>query len=184
MARGNGQAQAASTTANQNAGTEFGNAESLYGSLAPTLESEAANPSGYAPSDLAGMQTEAQQTAGGTEAGAVGQGAMFGARTRNAGAAPAAIADASRAAGEQLSKNSLGISTGNARLKQQQKQEALGGLEGLTNLETGAANNSLGQVAGNVNANTSAINASYDPFTDIVNPLLQTAGKTATGFAP
>ncbi len=179
MARGSTTAQNTANTAETNAGTEFGNAESLYGSLAPTLESEAANPSGYAPSDLAGMQTEAQQTAGGTEAGAVGEGGLFGARTRNAGAAPAAIADASRRAGEQLSKNSLGISTGNARLKEQQKQEALSGLQGLTGMETGAANTSLGAVAPNINANTSAINASYDPFTDIVNPLLGDATKFA-----
>lgn len=177
MARGNGQAQAASTTANTQANNEFGNAESLYGNLAPQLESEAANPQGYAPTDLAAMETGAQQSAGGTEAGAVGQGALFGARTRNAGAAPAAIADASRAAGEQLSKNALGIKTANAGLKEKQHQEALGGLEGLTNLETGAGDSSLGQVAGNVNANTSAINASYDPFTDIVNPILGDAAR-------
>lgn len=151
----------------------MGNANSLYGSLAPTLESEVAHPAGFAPTDQAAMETGAQQSAGGSQAGAVGQGGLYAARTGNKGGAAAAIADASRGAGQQLSKNLLGIRSANANLKNQQQQAGISGLENLTGLETGASNTALGNVAGLSNANTNAANASYDWATDIFDPTLK-----------
>ena len=109
MARGDAQASGAEGQSNSNANQFFGQANSLYGDLAPTLESEIAHPAGYAPADEAAMETGAQQSAGGSQAGAVGQGGLYAARTGNKGGAAAAIADASRGAGQQLSKNLLGI---------------------------------------------------------------------------
>jgi hypothetical protein len=172
MARGNNQAQGTAGQANANANMFTGNATNLYAGLEPQLSAEATNPAGYSAPDLAAMQTGAQQSAGGTQAAAVGQGGLLAARTRNAGGPAAAIADASRGAGEQLSKNALGITVGNARLKQQQQQEGLSGLTNLTGLETSAGNTALGQVAPLVNANTNAVNSSYDAFKDIVDPVL------------
>ena len=150
----------------------MGNANSLYGSLAPTLEGEIAHPAGYAPSDLSAMETGAQQSAGGSQAGAVGQGGLYAARTGNKGAAAAAIADASRGAGQQLSKNLLGIRSANANLKNEQQQAGISGLTNLTGLETGASNNALANIAPLSNANTNSENASWDWSKDLFAPLL------------
>lgn len=182
MARGDQQASGAEGQSNANANAEFGNASSLYGSLAPTLEGEVAHPAGYAPSDLSTMETGAEQSAGGSQAGAVGQGGLYAARTGNKGAAAAAIADASRGAGQQLSKNLLGIRSANANLKNEQQQAGISGLSGLTGLETGASNNALSNVASLSNANTSAANASWDWSRDLLAPILGAGGAAAGGY--
>lgn len=161
----------------------MGNANSLYGNLAPTLEGEIAHPAGFAPSDLASMETGAQESAGGSQAGSVGQGGLYAARTRNKGGAAAAIADATRGAGRQLSTNLLGIRSANAKLKNQQQQSGISGLENLTGLETGASNTALGNVANLSNANTNAINASWDWSKDLFDPIVQAAGGAASGGA-
>jgi hypothetical protein len=167
---------------NSNANAFMGNANSLYGDLAPTLESEVAHPAGYAPTDLSAMETGAQQSAGGSQAGAVGQGGLYAARTGNKGGAAAAIADASRGAGQQLSKNLLGIRSANANLKNEQQQAGISGLTNLTGLETGASNTALGNVANLSNANTNAANASWDWAKDILDPTLQAGGTAAGGY--
>ena len=160
--RGDPQASGAEGQSNANSNTFMGNANSLYGDLAPTLEGEIAHPAGYAPSDLSAMETGAQQSAGGSQAGAVGQGGLYAARTGNRGGAAAAIADASRGAGQQLSKNLLGIRSGNAALKQHQRDTATSGLEGLYNTNVAGGNQALGEIAPLVNANQKA--AEDDPW--------------------
>jgi hypothetical protein len=170
VARGDQQAQGAAGQANANANTFMGNANSLYGNLAPSLESQAANPQGFAPSDQAAMATEAAQTAGGTEAGAVGAGNLAAARTRNAGGFGTAISDASRGAGETLSRGLLGVKLANANLKNQQRNTALSGLGSLYGENVGASNAALGNVAANVNANNGAIGQSWDWAKAILDP--------------
>ncbi len=182
MQRGNAAAQNAATTATNNSEGFGANAQNIYGSLEPSLTAEATNPTGYGPADLAAMQTEAAQSAGGSQAAAVGQGGLLAARTRNAGGPAAAIANASRNSGEQLSKNLLGITTGNARLKQQQREEGLTGLENLTGLETNAQNQALGQVAPLVNANTNAQNESWDAVKYLLDPTLAAGGQDAAAY--
>ena len=56
MARGNTTAQNASSTAATQAGTDYGNADALYGPLSTTLENQVANAAGLEPSicDLKG----------------------------------------------------------------------------------------------------------------------------------
>jgi hypothetical protein len=177
VARGSQQATQAATQASNTSTNLENNANALYGTLAPTLESEIANPTGYNPMDLSKMNTAAEESAGGTQAGATGQGALLASRTKNPGTADAAIAESARTAGQDLSQKALGIQTGNARLKEQQRQEGIAGLGGLTNEETNAGITSLGQVAPDVNANTQAENASYDWATDILNPVLGDLSK-------
>lgn len=185
MARGDEQVTNAEKTSNANAGTFMGNASSLYGSLAPTLEGEIAHPAGFAPSDLSAMETGAQQSAGGSQAGAVGQGGLYAARTGNKGGAAAAIADASRGAGQQLSKNLLGIRSANANLKNEQQQAGISGLQGLTGLETGAVSPALGNIANLAKANTEAEDS--DPWNQFWSSAAKAGGKAAiagaTGFA-
>lgn len=183
VARGDPSAQAAETQGLANSGTASSNASNLYSSVVPQLTSEALNPAGFDPTDLAAMNTGAQQSAGGTQAATVGQSGLLAARTKNSGAAAGAIDNSSRNAGEQLSKNALGVRIANANLKQNQQQAGIAGLTGLTGMETAAANNSLGEVANNSNANTNAANESWNWARTILDPAMQAAGSAAGGGA-
>ena len=195
MSRGNNQSQTASTQGNANAVQASNNSQNflnnsnaLYSTVVPQLTAEAAHPAGFNPTDYAAMNTDAQQSAGGSQAAAVGQGGLLGARTRNSGAAAAAIDSAARSGGQDLSRNALGVRTANARLKESQRQSGLSGLENMTGLYTGAANNALGvsngalgEVASNVNANTNAANQSWDWAKDILSPVLGAASYSKGG---
>lgn len=132
MARG-GQNQAKQTynSASSVFSGSNANANNLYKTLFPTLSGEATNPQGYSPRDLAAMNTASQQSVGGSTAGAVGEGNLAAARTRNAGAFAPALDEAARAGGRQLSENALATQTANANLKQKQQQEGIAGLGDL-----------------------------------------------------
>lgn len=180
--RGDQQAQTAEGTANNSANTFGGNANSLYSAVAPQLMSEAAHPTGFTPQQEANMTTAAEQGAGGGQAAAVGQGALLGARTKNAGAAADAISEASRQAQNTLSKNTLGIKLASADQANQNRQNALSELGGLYGTSAGASNNALGEVANTSNANTNAANASWDWASKILDPALGAAGNAASGY--
>ena len=180
MARGSTQATGAATSAQNLSNGLQGNAQSLYGSVAPELQAEAAAPSGYAPADLAAMNTSAQQSAGGSQAGAVGQGALLAARTRNAGAPAAAIGQSTRTAGQQASNAAVGIQAKNAGLKEEQRQAGLSGLENLYGRDLTGATTALGEVAPAINANTNAANESWDWTKFVLDPLLAAGGGAAT----
>ena len=128
--------------------------EQLYGSNAAQanpvgmLTAEAVNPSGYTPAQMASQTTGAEQTAGGSNAGATGGALLRAARTRNAGAASAAIGASNRAAGQELSQINSGIQTRNADLQQKQRQQGISGLEGLYGENVGAGENALGLSTG------------------------------------
>jgi len=178
MARGSQPANTAATSA-QNFSNQLQNNQSqLFNTLAPELESAAAHPSGYSPTDIAGMTTAAEQSAGGSTAGATGQGALLASRTKNAGTADAAIGQSARSAGQALSKASTGIAQANANQKAQNQRAGLSGLEGLTGLETGGANTALGIVPQAVNANTQAENDSWDWANSVFKPIMEAAGNS------
>lgn len=183
MARGSAQATNAGTAAAGLSSQLEANAGALEGTLAPQLEAEAAHPSGFAPADLAAMNTAAQQSAGGGQAAATGQGGLLAARTRNAGAPAAAIDAAARTSGRNLSAAGLRTQEENAREKLGQQQAGLTGLERLTGMETGAGIQSAGQIAPDVNANTNAANASWDWAKYILGPAMGAAGGAISGGA-
>jgi hypothetical protein len=131
-------------TASGTSGALGQNAQNLYGSLAPTLQTEAVHPQGYTPSQKAAIDTSAQQSAGGSMSGATGQGALLAARTRNAGAAQNAIQQAGRQSSQNLSNAAVGTQVNNANLQQKQQQAGLSGLEGLNSTELGGSLNALG----------------------------------------
>lgn len=120
------------------------NAANIYGSLAPQLESEAAHPQGYTPQQKSAINTAGQQSAGGSMAGAVGQGALMAARTRNAGAGANAIQQSGRQASENLSNVATGTERGSANLANQKQEAAQRGLEGLNSTELGGSLHALG----------------------------------------
>lgn len=181
MGRGSDVAQNSATQSQSTASGLTGNANSLYGNLAPMLTSQAAYPVGFSPEDESSMETGAMDTAGGSEAGAVGEGNLEAARTRNAGGFGQAVSDASRGAGETLSRGLLGVRNANANLKQRQHDEAIGGLEGLYNTNVSGANQALGNVAPLVNSDTNAENASWAPFTDITGAIIGGANAASAG---
>lgn len=179
MARGSTTAVDAAKSAQGISNTLGGQSSSVYNDLAPELESQMAHPAGYSQPDLAAMQTTAMQSAGGTQAGATGQGALKAARTGNVGSADAAIEQSARDAGQQLSKSALGVQTSNAALKQKQMEDAQRELGGLYNTSTGGSIGALGQVASNVDANTKAAQQSTDADLGWAKFILQAAGTAA-----
>lgn len=139
--------------------TGANNAASLYGTLSPELSTMATAPPGINPADMAKIQTSSMQTAGGANAGAVGQGSLLSARTKNAGTADAAIAKSGESAGQSLSKANLGTQVENQQVKQQQQQTGLKGEESLYGTNESEA-------LGGLNASNNALkNAADTPLT-------------------
>ena len=121
------------------------------------------------------MNTSAQQSAGGGQAGATGQGALLAARTKNAGTADAAIAQSARNQGQNLSEAALGTSKANADLQQRQQQSGISGMEGLYGTDLGASQNALGlSNSALTGANQSAAN---NPWMKLLMQGVQSGGQ-------
>src|ERR1700744_4972780 len=73
-----------SGTANKISNTISANAAKVYDGIETTLQAESSHPSVYSPTQLATMNTAAQQSAGGSQSATTGQGGLYAARTRNA----------------------------------------------------------------------------------------------------
>lgn len=175
MARGSDTAKGASDQAQANSKQQLGAATNISSLLVPTLQSTLANPQGINPTDMARIRTSNKQGAGGSAAAAVGDGALRAARTRNAGAMPAAVAEGVRHAGEQLSQADLAADLEDQKLKQVQRAGAQQGLQGLYGQTLAGGNDSLGQVAPLVNADTNAAHQSWDWAGSLFNPLMSNA---------
>lgn len=119
--------------------------------LTPQLESQASNPQGYTPQQLAYMNTASQQSQGGSTAGVTGQTNLEAARSRNAGGFQGAVGSGSRAAQRNLAQTAVGIQGQQANLQQQQRQQALQSLQGLYGTDIGSS-------LGYLNASTTALN--------------------------
>lgn len=131
-----------------NSNTLMGEGQGIMNTIAPQLTQQAAE--GFDPATKAALDTASQQSLGGANASAAGQGALSEARTRNAGAANPAIEESARNAMRQGSANSLNIEGQNWN----QKQAALNALQQLYGTNTQAANTALGlsnQAIGNWN---------------------------------
>lgn len=156
-----------------------GNAGALYGGLSGQLQSQMAHPSGYTPSQMAAMNTAGQQSAGGSMAGTVGQGALLAARTRNAGAAQNAIAQGGRQASQNLSQAAVGNQTANANLQQQNQRAATSGLENLYGTELGGSESALGLS----NQALNNANQVQNPWMKLLQQGIQSGGQAAAAFA-
>lgn len=161
--------------------TGSANSSSLYGQLQPMFTAEATNPQGYAPKDLSAMNTASQQSIGGATAGAVGEGDLTAARTRNAGGYQAANAEAVRSGQRQLSENALGVQESNAKLKELQKQSGISGLSDLYRGNQSTALNAIGQGNNAVNAQTNAGNSGW--FQNLLGGINAVSG-VAKAFRP
>src|SRR6185437_368522 len=128
---------------NQMSGFYKGRENNVFHSLFPTLQGEMTNPQGFG-KDLGAINTANQQSIGGSEAGAVGQGNLTAARTRNAAGFAPALDEAMRTGGRQLSQTATGVQEQNAYLKSQQQQQAIQALSGLYGENTDATLRALG----------------------------------------
>lgn len=176
MARGSDQANAASTAAVGQNKQLFGGGQALYGALAPQLIAQAGNPQGFGPETLSRLDTAAQQSAGGGQAAATGQGALEESRTRNAGGSGMALTKAARESGKRLSESTLQTRIANEGLKEQQREGAQKGLEGLYGAQISGAGEASGNVARNVQANAAQEDASWGWAKNILAPALRAAG--------
>ena len=132
-----------SATGQKNANTLFSEGQSIGGPLTSQLQAQAANPQGYTPQQLAYMNTASQQSLGGGAAATTGQANLEAARTRNAGGFTGAVGSANRATQRQASQNALGIQSEQAKLQQEQRQQALSALQQLYGTDTTGSNTSL-----------------------------------------
>src|SRR5271165_169743 len=182
MAKGVESQQLANSGTAQNLSNNLtANASNIYGGLEPTLQAEAAHPQGYTPTQLANMNTAAMQSAGGSQAGAVGQGGLLAARTRNAGAAQNAVGAGARQAGQNLSNAAVGTQLQNANLQQKQQQAGISGLGGLYNTELGQGENALGlsnQALSGANAS-----AANNPYMQLLMQGMQSGGQVGAAYA-
>jgi hypothetical protein len=178
MPKGVESGQLANASAGRNLSNSLeANGANVLGSLTPALSAAAYAPSGYTPGQKAMIDTASQQSAGGTNAGAVGSGGLYAARTRNAGAAGTAIGSSSRAAGAGLSKAATGTEVKSADLAQKNREVALGGLGSIGSEQTGAGigalNSSNQALAG---ADQSAAN---NPLMKLLMQGVQSGGQVA-----
>jgi hypothetical protein len=141
------------------------NGQNVYNDLFPSLASEVTNPQGFGTVGLNAMNTANQQSGGGSQAAATGEGNLAAARTRNVGGFQPAISEADRQGARQISQNALGIQSANEMQRQRQQQAGLAGLQGLYGTEMNTAlgagnlsNNFLGTALGGARATQSAWN--------------------------
>ena len=176
----NKQLLANSGTAQTRSGAADTAATQLYDPLTSQLQSEAANPQGYTPQQLAYMNTASQQSLGGSVGGVTGQANLEAARTRNAGGFQGAIGSASRGAQKQLSQNALGIQTQQANLQEAQKQQALQSLQQLYGVDQATAQAYLTGSNSALNAENQASGAN-SLLGKILTTGIAAAGQAATG---
>jgi len=118
------------------------NASSLYNFETPILESDVTNPQGYG-KDLTAMNTASQQSLGGAESAAFGEGNLEAARTRNAGGFQGAVEKSARDAMKTQSQNAVSIQAANAKAKMAERESALGALTSFYGGDVNAAMKAL-----------------------------------------
>ena len=116
----------------------------IASNIVPALEREVTNPQGFSMPGLTAMNTAAMQAGGGSTAGAVGQGNLEAARTRNPGAFTTALDESARSGQRTAADEALGVQIANERQRQQNQQRGYSGLEGLYGMDTDAALRALG----------------------------------------
>lgn len=154
---------------------------SLQNTLQPKLTQEATNPTGYAPADLSAMNTASQQSVGGATSGAIGEGNLEAARTRNSGGFAPALDEATRSGEKTLSNDALQVQTNNANLKQTQQHDAMSQLEDMYGKNLSATLSSLGMQPGTIGAWNGADNATTGAWSPITQSLI--SGASSAGAA-
>jgi rare lipoprotein A (peptidoglycan hydrolase) len=144
----NPQSKAAKATANT-AGTTSANltgtAEGQNATLTPTLERQATNPTGYAPTDLNAMKVGAAETAGAATGAADEAAKLRAARSGNTASLSASEDENARNRARVLADTNLKVTGANAGVKQEQQQNALRQLASLYGTNVSGANAATGE---------------------------------------
>ena len=169
MGRDTGSAAMNNSKTAQGLSTSYGaNATANSNILTPTLNQMATAPQGFGEQTKANMNTAAEQSIGGANAGIVGQAGAAAARTNNAGAYAPAAAQAGHDATAQLSDAALGVQNKDAMLKEEQRSQGLQGLQNMYQTNVGAGENALGLSTSALNAKNAAdeqtFNQWFKPF--------------------
>ena len=165
-------------------GDSQGNAKDLYSKILPVYEGEATNPQGFAKEDLAAMNTASGQSVGGATAGAVGEGNLEAARTRNAGGFAPALDEAVRSGERTLSTNALDVQGKNAALREMNRQAGISGLSSLYSGKMGAMLSALGLGNQSTNALTDAGKSGwFQNMTSLISSL-KPGGSMGGGQSP
>lgn len=116
--------------------TAGSNAAQIGSTLVPGLEREAQNPTGYTPVEKNRMLVAGAEGAGGANSAAGGAATLEKLRTRNPSGFSAALDEAARIKGRQLSQNNLGVENADAQLAQHKQMQAQQMLQGLYGTDT------------------------------------------------
>lgn len=130
--------------ANQLSGQYNTAGQTVLGTLSPALNQDITNPQGFGTAGVNAMNTANSQSIGGSTAGAVGEGNLAAARTRNAGGFQSALDEAARSGQRQLSENAVGIQAANEMEKQRQRSAAEQLMNSQYGMDTNAALGALG----------------------------------------
>jgi hypothetical protein len=179
--------QAAGKTAQgdeKNAASTFGsNASTIGGPLTAQLQKQAANPTGFNPTDLNNMLVASAQGSGGATSGLTGQADLATARTRNAGGFASALDEASRVKNRQLSQNNLDVSGANANLKQKQMQDAQAQLGNMFGMDTRSQLSAMGMIPESINATVNAGKSGWlQNMNDTISTLTGGAQKASSAM--
>lgn len=174
---------------NKFAGDNMGATQQLFGEMKPIYEGEAFNPQGFDPKDLVAMNTASLEGTGGAVSGAVGAGALRGARDRNVGSFAPALDESVREAGRTNATNALDVQQKNAMLREANRQAGISGLQGLENLTAqdtlssiGLQNQSANAISEAANAETNASKAGwFQNMVALMNALKPTAKGSVGG---
>lgn len=111
-------------------------ATQIGSSLIPGLERQANNPTGLTPMQKNAALVSGAEAAGGVESGGKGAAMLQTLRTKTPGGFGAALAEAARVKGRQLSSNALGVENEDARMAQENQARAQSMLSGLYGTDT------------------------------------------------
>lgn len=130
------QAKTQGQQAGSTATTAGSNASADRAAIIPGLVNDANNPNGFTPVQKNNLLVGSQEAVGGANSGITGEANLATARTRNSGGFAAALDEAARQKGRQLSSNSLQVNNADAQLAEQKQQQARAALQGLYGTDT------------------------------------------------
>lgn len=173
--------KAAGTTADAGtaiANTAGNNSAALYSKLFPAYSAEAV---GAPTAGTTAENTAVQQSVGGANAGAVSQGNLDAARTRNAGGFQPAEDEAVRSGGRDLSNASLAIKANEVDQGQKGLERLYGQNENQQIAGEGVNLGALGAENQATNARTAASPGWFQNFTSLLNAVKGAGGSSSSG---
>lgn len=166
-------AKQAGTTAT-NLGSE---ASSEKSAILPGLEREAANPTGYTPTQMNDQLVAGEQGAGGANSSISGEAALRAGRTRNSAGFGSVLDEAARDKTRQLSENALNIKGKSADLGQKKQMFAQSQIGNMYGTDTHAMLSAMGLIPEDIKAGAAADSTGWvQNFAQIMNALKPSGG--------